>query len=459
MIFCLPLLIITIKSQNITIFAPPMPPHYAVVLAPIIPKNIPVSSDTQFLWSFPSNTDQSCIYNAQKINPCIGRVVDYVFTTTGTYTVNLKISGSSFTNPLTISTDILIKPVEQFKDTISPEVRSMDDAYAQRFITALYTIKDLGIYDHFAILHHEVFTKGVSEGTRRSAAHAGPSFLPWHRMTLRILGKILAYVDGDEAFGIPYWDWSLGWEGIEKYLGPGVGTGPDNLVTEGPFSVDKWPFNIGDNESSGIKRNIGSDAGDFPTSQELDEYLDIPFYDVAPFNENSPPTSFRNVIEGWASEYNATFNGCHNFVHRWMGGTMKDTKNSFNDPIFLIHHSQLNRLFTIWQDRNGCIDGHGELKCYRPGNTDVSLRGVVGTFQVGSEYKLEHQMFNDTLYPWNIRIQDVLKGDWTKYLNPGESPPAKQITPKPSSPVTSKASSIMVHSLHLLVLFLLIFLY
>ena len=44
----------------------------------------------------------------------------------------------------------------------------------------------------------------------------------------------------------------------------------------------------------------------------------------------------------------------HNYVHVWVGGSMR-MMSSPQDPIFFLHHGNIDRLWALWQD-----DGHRE---------------------------------------------------------------------------------------------------
>ena len=42
----------------------------------------------------------------------------------------------------------------------------------------------------------------------------------------------------------------------------------------------------------------------------------------------------------------------HNGVHVWVGGTMSLITTSPADPLFWLHHAQIDRLWSIWQQSN-----------------------------------------------------------------------------------------------------------
>lgn len=41
--------------------------------------------------------------------------------------------------------------------------------------------------------------------------------------------------------------------------------------------------------------------------------------------------------------------GLHNGVHAWVGGTMTDIMTSPADPLFWMHHVNVDRIYALWQ--------------------------------------------------------------------------------------------------------------
>jgi hypothetical protein len=58
--------------------------------------------------------------------------------------------------------------------------------------------------------------------------------------------------------------------------------------------------------------------------------------------------SFRNELEGWTDP---TGPKLHNRVHTWVGGSMF-VGTSPNDPVFFLHHCNIDRLWALWQFRH-----------------------------------------------------------------------------------------------------------
>ena len=64
-------------------------------------------------------------------------------------------------------------------------------------------------------------------------------------------------------------------------------------------------------------------------------------YDTPSFDSFS--TGFRNLLEGWIGPERI-----HNNVHVWVGGDMV-LGTSPNDPVFFLHHCNIDRIWSAWQ--------------------------------------------------------------------------------------------------------------
>ncbi len=180
-------------------------------------------------------------------------------------------------------------------------------------------------------------------------AHNGPAFFPWHREYLIRFEKDLQSVSKDDSVFIPYWDWSdnesfpftsyfLGTDGEETSI-----EGNPGKVVDGPFAFDgpnQWTIIVKDEDTDPdfLTRGFGRrrDAERLPTSVQIDRIMQIPFYDSPVWKLGSP--GFRTGVEI----------PLHNLVHRWVNGTMI-TMCSPNDPVFWLHHANVDRLWGDWQ--------------------------------------------------------------------------------------------------------------
>jgi tyrosinase len=255
---------------------------------------------------------------------------------------------------------------------VRKDAKDLTAAERHDFVQAILKLKDtvspynakLNWYDQFVAWHDEAFA---------GAAHGGPSFLPWHRQFLLMFEDALSTVSGKEI-ALPYWDWtdpaSTRAVFSDSLMGPDGDPSAGNVVTKGPFRQGAWRLYVRDpastqplepeagelpREGPSIVRGFGAFAGvNLPTTEDVNDLLGITPYDSSPFSQRSPATaSFRNALEGWQQLRQGI--GSHNSVHVWVGGaggTMALT-TSPNDPVFWLHHNNVDRLWDLWQRRNG----------------------------------------------------------------------------------------------------------
>ncbi|MGX1886953.1 tyrosinase family protein [Streptomyces sp. NPDC055287] len=243
------------------------------------------------------------------------------------------------------------------------------------FQDALNAIKADGSYDGFIARHHHAMMDATpmpdeeADTNRRNAAHRGPAFLPWHRYLCRELELLLQ--TKKKHVTLPYWDWSADaaaplaaplWN-TDPAAGPvyagGDGDGPNGEVTTGPFR--HWAALIEDLETGGlvprpgIFRALGTTIGRpdqnvpvFPTATQVEDMvLNWDTYDEEPWYGQSR-RSFRNRLEGWRRTDTEGGSQLHNRVHIWVGGDM-GPGTSPNDPVFFLHHGNVDRLWARWQ--------------------------------------------------------------------------------------------------------------
>ena len=169
-----------------------------------------------------------------------------------------------------------------------------------------------GLIQQWVNLHQGFFDDGI---------HWGPAFLPWHRYFLRTVEKELQKFD--QSVTLPYWDWTridsqnLDSEPWKSFFG-GRPVNQNTPITGGHFN--HWGFTRLP-RPSGTLPDLGEVVGELrPTPSN--------FY------------GFRAI------EY-----GSHVPGHTWTGGDMR-TERSPLDPLFYLHHCNIDRLWAIWQQNN-----------------------------------------------------------------------------------------------------------
>lgn len=257
----------------------------------------------------------------------------------------------------------------------------------ERFVAAVKALKrkaspwrgEASIYDEFARWHSI-----GSQSEDVMPGHMGSAFLPWHRMLTLLFEQQLQAVD--PSVTIPYWDWAADsapdaylWR--DDFLG-GDGDPDDGYaVKSGPFRAGAWEITVFDRDDvrrvPHLVRAFGTNrrARRLPTVADVREALSIPTYDVPPWDEASDYTrSFRGFMEGWRGCREAPMEArpncsglpeMHNRVHEWVAGSFGDPDHptggtltagaSPNDPVFWLHHSNIDRLWVAWQRRYGLV--------------------------------------------------------------------------------------------------------
>ncbi|MFD6279953.1 tyrosinase family protein [Streptomyces sp. NPDC060209] len=215
----------------------------------------------------------------------------------------------------------------------------------------------------------------------RNAAHRGPVFLPWHRLMLLSLEGHIRRVLGAPDFALPYWDWSAdGDQGSpvnapiwgDSYMG-GQGTpvpdGPFGFYPDDPnrFTVrietgpDGKAVQSMGGSGRGLTRKFAQKEPEgwpqLPDSVDVKATLDFtppgPIvrpedrYDVLDYSIASD--GFRGRLEGWLPPGRPWM---HNQVHQWVGGDM-EPMSSPNDPVFFLHHCNVDRIWESWMQRYG----------------------------------------------------------------------------------------------------------
>ena len=221
----------------------------------------------------------------------------------------------------------------------------------QRYVAAVLALKgrpsqlsppSAGRYDDYVQVHMD------SMAGSHFWAHRRPAFLAWHREFLRRFERDLQSID--PTVTLPYWDWTVdqnpaaaGTPFTDDFMGGNGDAADNNRVKSGPFRQGQWTLNLLDGPGdSALQRQFGSNAATLPSPGNVADTLTITPLDTANWDMGAQP-SFRNRLEGWYGP-----GSVHNRVHLWVGGSMLPG-SSPNDPIFFLHHANIDRLWAEWQ--------------------------------------------------------------------------------------------------------------
>lgn len=166
--------------------------------------------------------------------------------------------------------------------------------------------------------------------------HGSFLFLSWHRMYLYFFERIVRAASANDAFGLPYWNYRLA---SQRQL-------PQ------PF---RQPADADANALYIDERNPAANAGGFlPESAVLHDQ-------AFSFNNFTSPAGSGQGFGGqqvsgfthFAQPHGQIESQPHDIIHVLIGGQagfMADPRAAARDPIFWLHHSNIDRLWNRWLD-------------------------------------------------------------------------------------------------------------
>ena len=179
------------------------------------------------------------------------------------------------------------------------------DAYRR----AIPILREWGAWDDQIELHADM----------RHRHHSSWRFLPWHRLQLVWFERLVARASGKADFAMPFWDWD-----DDKV--------PASFWSDALFTQGR---RVRPNDTiSGFMRQYG-----YVLRGRLTDSFDTFFGRARTANGQG---TFSGSAE-W---------GGHNLMHTFVGGDMGDLRSSPNDPLFWLHHANIDRIWSIWRARH-----------------------------------------------------------------------------------------------------------
>src|SRR5579864_8924802 len=187
--------------------------------------------------------------------------------------------------------------------------------------------------------------------------HAGPAFTPWHRDLVNHLEKLIRQVE--PRLSLHYWDWTTD---------PRVATADRVAILTGTAVGSPQGF-LG--SSSG---NAGAPLADFESTEITGDASEgIPGDGVHDhiwrnMGPGPSPVAPDSTILGTADfvSFNAQLQGAHNSAHGYIGGTLSQQHFSFHDPMVFLLHSNMDRLWAMWQRQPGHQNRLNPATAYAP---------------------------------------------------------------------------------------------
>jgi tyrosinase len=269
----------------------------------------------------------------------------------------------------------------------------------------------------------------------KQCQHGSWYFLPWHRMYLACFEEIVAakivQLGGPADWALPYWDYSAS-NGNARKLPPAF------AASSSPFSAQNPLFDA--------TRILGTpqEPEIFPGDVALSALNDTSFTP----NGQGGSSGFGGPVTAFShsgQRHGALESLPHDVIHMDVGGLMQDPTTAGLDPIFWLHHANIDRLWEVWRNRSSAntnpTQGTWQNKKFVLHRADRSVinmtpKGVLSTQAVLGGYRY------DGLTP-SIAAQPLgLKGAIRSMIKTPSKPP--QMLAASAAPLDLKSERLRV---------------
>jgi hypothetical protein len=194
--------------------------------------------------------------------------------------------------------------------------------------------------------------------------HGTPAFLPWHRELCNRFEAMLREVDPD--LSLHYWDWNQDPTPLftANFMGSAQGDAGPPWQGAGLYNANPQPAdNYRDNSVHSILNPNTNPSYDLHSNP-----ADPPKSLTRAVQAGKPPigtSNFGNTY--WATDndfvdlnktpdfpsFDSLMAGAHALGHGWIGGNLGNAHMSFRDPFVYLLHSNVDRLWAMWQTLPG----------------------------------------------------------------------------------------------------------
>lgn len=182
--------------------------------------------------------------------------------------------------------------------------------------------------------------------------HGSWLFFPFHRWYIYFFERILSNLIGDPNFALPFWNWDTP-EGMQM---PPYFTNPNSSLYHElrhhnhlpPKVVDLLYHSTHSDNATPSHKQVLYNLATMYKQMVLASTKEL--FMGSPFRLGDQPNPGMGSVE----------DAPHNTVHTWVGGA--DTPNhedmgtfyaAARDPIFYAHHTNLDRMWTLWKSLGG----------------------------------------------------------------------------------------------------------
>jgi len=216
--------------------------------------------------------------------------------------------------------------------------------------------------------------------------HGGPSFLPWHREICNRFEAMLRAVDPE--LSLHYWDWTTDPAPLfsNTFMGGANGDAGEPWLSAGLYDPGAAGDEFRDDSIHGLNKpgldpsgwsyDLHANPADPPKTLTRSKDAGAP-----PIGTPGWPAESEIVAQADFAAMRAKLEQVHNSIHGYIGGTIGNPHTSFRDPFVFLLHSNVDRLFAMWQTQPGHTGRLDPTHMYDPESAAPSI--------------------NDPLEPWS----------------------------------------------------------
>lgn len=244
---------------------------------------------------------------------------------------------------------------------VRPAAHLADDAYIAKYSKAIELMKALPADDPRSFMNQANVHCAYCDGAYDQVGfpnldlqiHNSWLFFPFHRYYLYFYEKILGKLIDDPTFALPFWNWDSP-PGMQM---PPMFANPNSPLYDKLRNANHQPptlldldYNETDDDQTTTKKDQISSNLTIMYRQMVSNGKTSKLFLGSPYRAGDEPEPGSGSIE----------NAPHNPVHLWCGdNTQPNLENMGNfysagrDPIFFAHHSNIDRMWTIWRTLGG----------------------------------------------------------------------------------------------------------
>jgi Common central domain of tyrosinase/von Willebrand factor type A domain len=210
--------------------------------------------------------------------------------------------------------------------------------------------------------------------------HHGPAFLPWHRELCNRFEAMLRELDPD--LSLHYWDWNTDPHSLfsSSFMGSDSGDAGDPWLSAGFYNPSPAPpDNFRDNSIHSLNQPtpnpttwsyaLHANPADPPKTLTRGLAAGAP-----PIGTPGWPSDSDVLAQQTYSDMRTNLEQTHDNIHSsYIGGTISNPHTAFRDPFVFLLHSNVDRLFAMWQTALGHSERLDPNQVYGTEGSDPSI--------------------------------------------------------------------------------------